>query len=75
MAPSFLGQSPHPGVMGQKNVMVYANALGKQGTRVYTIGPERRVYTIETSDPEKKNKKGFYGGGEYFSLPCWTRCG
>ena len=25
--------------------------------RVYTIGPQRRVYTIEASDPEKKKRR------------------
>ena len=29
---------------------------GKQGKRVCAIGPERRVYTIEASDPEKKRR-------------------
>ena len=30
---------------------------GKQGKRVYTIGPERRVHTIEASDPEKEERR------------------
>ena len=25
--------------------------------RVYTIGPERRVYTIEASDPDKRKRR------------------
>ena len=45
--PSFLGLSPEPEVTEQKKAMVYTIFLGKQGKRVYTIGPERRVYTIE----------------------------
>ena len=36
--------------------MMYTIFLGKQGKRVYTIGPERRVYTIEPQT--QKNKKG-----------------
>ena len=48
--------------------MVYTIFLGKQGKRVYTIGPERRVYTIEP-DPEKEKKEG-RRGGVYFFLPC-----
>ena len=47
--------------------MVDTISLGKQGKRVYTIGPER-VYTIGTRDPEKD--EGFHGGGVYFFLPC-----
>ena len=31
---------------------------GKQGKRVYTIGPERRVYTIEPQTQKKKKKGG-----------------
>ena len=46
--------------------------LGKEWKRVYTIGPERRVYTIEASDPEKEKQEGFHGGGVYFFLP-WKR--
>ena len=68
--PSFLGLSPDPEVTEQKKAMVYTIFLGKQGKRVYTIGPERRVGTIEASDPEKEKKEGFHGGGVYFSLPC-----
>ena len=41
-----------------QKAMVYTIFLGKQGKKVYAIGPERRVYTIEASDPEKK-KGGF----------------
>ena len=40
-----------------KEAIVYTIVLGKQGKRVYTIGPERRVYTIEASDPEKREKR------------------
>ena len=45
--PSFLGLSPDPEITEQKKAMVYTTFLGKQGKRVYTTGPERRVYTIE----------------------------
>ena len=45
--------------------MVYTIFLGKQGKRVYTIAPERRVYTIEASDPEKQKTEGFHGGGVF----------
>ena len=38
-----------------KKAMVYTILLGKQGKRVYTIGQERRVYTIEPQT--RKNKK------------------
>ena len=37
--------------------------------RGYTIGPERRVHTIEASDPENEQKGGFHGG-VYLLLPC-----
>ena len=38
-------------------------------TREYTIGPERRVYTIEPQTRKKKKKEGLHGGGVYFFLP------
>ena len=41
-----------------KKAMVYTIPLGKQGKRVYTMGSERRVYTMEATDPKKK-KGGF----------------
>ena len=37
--------------------MVYTISFGEQGKGVYTIGPERRVYTIEASDPEKEKRR------------------
>ena len=40
-----------------KNAMVYAIFLGKQGKRVYTIGLERRVYTIEPQTRKKKKRR------------------
>ena len=46
---------------------MYTMSLGKQGKRVYTIGLERRLYTIEASDPKKK--EGFHGGGVDLFLP------
>ena len=39
-----------------KKTMVYTIFLGKQGKMVYTVGPERRVYTIEPQS--RKKKKG-----------------
>ena len=53
---SFLGLSPDPEDTEQKKTMVYTIFLGKQGKRVYTTGPERRVYTIEPQN--RKKKKG-----------------
>ena len=63
--PFFHGLSPDPA----KKTMVYTFFQGKQGKRVYTTGPERRVYTIDASDPEKEKKEAFHGCGVYFSLP------
>ena len=40
-----------------KKAMVYAIFLGKQGKRVYTTGPERRVYTIEPQTRKKKKRR------------------
>ena len=40
-----------------KKAMVYTIFLGKQGKRVYTIGPERRVYTIEPQTRKKKKRR------------------
>ena len=39
-----------------KTAMVYTIFLGKQGKRVYTIGPKRRVYTIEPQTRKKKKR-------------------
>ena len=40
-----------------ETAMMYTILLGKQGKWVYTIGLERRVYTIEASDPEKEKRR------------------
>ena len=40
-----------------KKAMVYTIFLGRQGKRVYTIGPERRVYTIEPQTRKKKKRR------------------
>ena len=49
---------PTPRSQSTKKAILYTIVfLGKQGKRVYTIGPERRVYTIEASDPEKEKQK------------------
>ena len=53
-----------------KTSMVYTLFLGKQGKRVYTIGPEKMGIHHRASDPEKEKKEGFHGGGVYFFLPC-----
>ena len=58
--PSFLSLSPDPEVTEQKKNFVLNHFIGKQGERVYTIGLERRVYTIEASDPEKEEKEHFH---------------
>ena len=55
--PPFPGLSPDPEVTEQKKAMVHTIFLGKQGKRVYTVGPERRVFTIEASDPEKEKRR------------------
>ena len=52
--PSSPGLSLNPEVTEQKELWRLPCPLGKQGKRVYTIGPERGVYTIEASDPEKE---------------------
>ena len=39
-----------------KKAMVYTLVLGKQGKRVYTIGPERSVYTTEPQTRKKKKR-------------------
>ena len=41
----------------KKKAMVYTIFLGKQGKRVYTIGPERRIYTIEAQSQKKKKRR------------------
>ena len=52
-----------------KMAMVHTICMGKQWKRVYTRGPGRRIYTIEASDPENKNRKGFHDGRAYSSFP------
>ena len=39
-----------------KKAMVYTIFLEKQGKRVYTVGPERRIYTIEPQTRKKKKR-------------------
>ena len=51
-----------------KNAMVYTIFLGKQRKRVYTIGPERGVYTIEPQTLKKK--KGGFPRWCILCLPC-----
>ena len=52
--PSSTGLSPDPKVTEQQRAMVYTISLGKQGKSAYSIGSERRVYTIGPQTPEKK---------------------
>ena len=54
--PSSLSLSPNPEVTEQKKAMVYIISLGKHGKSVYTIGPERGVYTIEPQTTKKKKR-------------------
>ena len=53
---------PTPRSQSKKNHGVY-HFPGKTRERVYNIGPERRVCTIEASDPEIEKKGGFYTVG------------
>ena len=48
--------------------------LGKPRERGDIIGPERRVYSIEASEPEKGRKEGFHGGVFFPSLMCEHAC-
>ena len=50
--PSFLGLSPDPDVTEQKKAMVYTKGKG-----FCTIGPERRVFTIEPQTLKKKKRR------------------
>ena len=59
--PSSLDLSLDHEVTEQKNAMLYTLTVGKQAKRVHTIGLERRLYTIEASDPARK--EDFHGGG------------
>ena len=57
VAPLFSRSVARPrGHRAKKKAMVYTIFLGKQGKRVYTIGPERRVYTIEPQTWKKKKR-------------------
>ena len=51
-----------------KKSYVVCHFVGKLVTRerVYTIGPERGVYTVEASDLKKDKMRGFHGGGVCF---------
>ena len=56
VAPLFSWSVARPRGHRAKKAMVYTIFWGKQGKRVYTTGPERRVYTIEPQT--RKKKKG-----------------
>ena len=66
-------RQPDPDVTEQKKLWHIPYPWESKGKMGYTIGLERRVYTIEASDPEKAKKEGFHGGGVYFFLPCVGR--
>ena len=63
----FLGLSPDPEVTEQKTLWCIPFSWENKGKRVYTIGPERRVYTTRPQTRKKKKKEAFHGGGVYFS--------
>ena len=55
--PLFSRSVARPRAHRAKKAMVSTIFLGKQGKRVYTIGPERRAYTIEPQTREKKKRR------------------
>ena len=57
MGPLFSLSVARPRGHRAKKAMVYTIFLRKQGKRVYTIGPERRVYTIEPQTRKKKKRR------------------
>ena len=57
MAPLFSRSVARPRGHRAKKAVVYTLFLGKQGKRVYTIGPERRAYTIEPQTRKKKKRR------------------
>ena len=69
MGPLFSWSVARPRGHRAEKALVYTIFLGKLGKRVYAIGPERRVYTIEPQTQQKKKKEGLHGGGVYFFLP------
>ena len=46
---------------------------GENLDKVQTTGLERRVNTIEASDPERGEREGSMVGGVYSFLPCGNR--
>ena len=54
--PPFSVRRPTPRSQSKQSYGIY-HFLGKQGQRVYTIGPERMVYTIEPQTPKKKKRR------------------
>ena len=56
-----------------KKAMVYTILTGKQGKRVYTIGPEKREYIIERQTWKKK-KRGSPRRWCILFLPCPGPC-
>ena len=57
VAPLFSRSVARPRGHRAKNPMVYTIFLGKRGKRVYTIGPERRVYTKRPQTRKKKKRR------------------
>ena len=57
VAPLFSRSVDRPRGHRAKKAMVHTILLGKQGKRAYTIGLERREYTIEASDPDKEKRR------------------
>ena len=55
--PSFLGLSPNPEVTEQKKLWCIPFSWENKGKGVDTIGPERRVYTIEPQTWKKKKRR------------------
>ena len=55
--PPFSVCHPTPRTQSKKKLLRIPPSFGKQGKRIYTISPERRVYTIEASNPEKEKRR------------------
>ena len=67
--PLFSVCRPTPRSQSKKSYGVYLFPWENKGKGVYTIGPVRRVYTIEPQTRKKKKRGGLHGGGVYFFFP------